>query len=269
MKLIKIGEGSNIEASFKTKITFLGTSGATPENGNDTASFVINDKYLVDTGWNAVMNLISVGINPREIEYVIFTHFHHDHYMSLPALLYFLISGKSPNLKIIGPAEELEHIVTLSLEFLQRKRYFEGSKIPELIPLRSGECYETSEFRLDACEALHPVPALCYRYQDKLNERFFSFTGDTAYYPPIIEHVRNSSLLIHEASLGPTEANPGNNDYLHSGSVDAARVADQAGVEKLLLVHGSLMKASESVEAAKKHFSGEVEWPRTGQIYYV
>ncbi len=260
---------SCIETSSKTKITFLGTSGATPENGNDTASFVINDKYLVDTGWNVVMNLMSVGINPRDIQYVIFTHFHHDHYMSLPALLYFLISGKSQNLKIIGPAEELEHIVTLSLAFLQRERYFEDSIIPELIPLRPGECYETSEFKLDACAALHPVPALCYRYQDKRNEQFFSFTGDTAYYPPIIEHVRNSALLIHEESLGPTEANPDSNDYLHSGSVDAARIAEQAGVGKLLLVHGPLMKASDSVEAAKKHFSREVEWPGTGQIYYV
>jgi len=258
-----------MSSPFKTKITILGTSGATPEPGNDTASFVINDKYLVDTGWNAVTNLFSVGLHPKDIEYIIFTHFHHDHYMSLPALLYFMLSGKAQNYKLIGPAEQLDQILTLSMEFLQKTYYFEKSAVPELIPMRPGQSYETEAFKIEACRALHPVPALCYKYQDKANDKFFSFTGDTAFYEPIIEHVRDSSLLFHEASLGPVAADPNNNDYLHAGSIDAARIAKRAGVQKLLLMHGPLAKATESVAAAKSHFSGEVEWPRTGQIYHV
>lgn len=260
---------NSASVAAKTKITVLGTSGAMPGAGNDTASFVINDTCLVDTGWSSAMNLLSVGIDPGDIECMIFTHFHHDHYMSLPAMLYYFLRSQTNRLTIVGPEEELERIVSLSFRFLQKERYFNEREWPALVPLRAGESYECDTFVLDACAALHPVPALCYRYRDKSNESYFSFTGDTAYYPPMIDHIKNSALLIHEASLGPVAADPQRNAYLHSGAVDAGKLARQSGVGKLLLLHGPRRQARECVEAARSQFFGEVEWPETGQTYYV
>lgn len=255
----------------QTKITFFGTSGAVPEVGGDSPTFLINDKYLVDTGWSVIDNLRSSGHDPLQLEYLIFTHFHNDHYMSLPSLLfYYLMRGRPlEELKIIGPAEDLQLIVRRAIDFLHAERYGWANLSPVLIPLTPGEAYEEENFRLDTCSTAHPVQGLCYRFLDKKSGRLFSFTGDTAFHPPIIEHVRGSALLIHESALGPIAANPDKNDYMHSGAIDAATIAEEAKVGKLLLLHGSAQIAEPCVQAAKQIFSGEVEWPKDGQTYII
>jgi ribonuclease Z len=252
----------------QTTLTFLGTSTATPDLGSDTASFLINDTILVDTGWCVVTNLRNLGINPSQLQYVIFTHFHHDHYLSLPSLLFYLISKKSlSNVTFIGPAEDIEDVFTKSLNFLRTDRFWPDLAKPKLVPLSPGESFETADFHIDTCATLHPVPGLCYRFQDKCTDKQFAFTGDTAYHPPIIEHVKGTPLLIHEASLGPGEADPANNKILHSGAIDAANIAKQAEVGKLMLIHGPLSKAEECIQAAASIFTNEVIWPEERKKY--
>ncbi|TVY07332.1 MBL fold metallo-hydrolase [Paenibacillus cremeus] len=252
----------------QTTLTFLGTSTATPDLGSDTASFLINNKYLVDTGWCSVTNLRNLGINPSDLEYVFFTHFHHDHYLSLPSLLFYLISKKSlSNVTFIGPVDDLEPVIQRALDFLQAKRFWKDLQFPKLVPLTPGESYETDQFKITTCPTLHPVQGLCYRFYDHLSGKEFSFTGDTAYFPPIIEHVKGTPLLIHEASVGAAAANPENNSYLHSGAVDAAKIAKLAEVGQLMLIHGPLGKASECVKAASDIFPNPVIWPEERKPY--
>ncbi|WP_127583253.1 MBL fold metallo-hydrolase [Paenibacillus koleovorans] len=259
-----------IIARTATSITFLGTSTATPDVGSDTASFLINHSILVDTGWNVVSNLRNLGVQPSDLKYVLFTHFHHDHYLSLPSLLYFLLSRKKlGEVTFIGPQAELEFVIKQALSFLQVERFWPGVELPKLIPLTPGQSYEAEEFKFTTCPTLHPVEGVCYRFWDKVTGKEFSFAGDSAYYEPIIEHVRGTSLLIHEASLGPVEADPEKNAFLHSGAIDAGKVASQAEVGQLMLVHGPLAKAEESVRAAQEVFTGHVLWPIEGKTYEV
>ena len=68
----------------KTFVTVLGSSGCKYDYGNDTASFLINNKIIIDTGWNLVENLLDLNLNPADFDTVLFTHFHHDHYLALP-----------------------------------------------------------------------------------------------------------------------------------------------------------------------------------------
>lgn len=255
-----------------TSITFMGTSTALPDAHSDTASFVINGKYAVDTGWFVIHNLRDkLGIEPTDIEYLFFTHMHHDHYLSLPSLLfYFLMRRKNlSELKIVGPVQDLELVVNLAMNFLQKDRFYSDKSGPTLIPLQPGDHYDSSDFTLHTCGTIHPVQGLCYRFTDKRTGTVFSFTGDSAYHPPIADHVRGSSLLIHEASMGPIAADPNHNTALHSGAVDAGRIAQAAQVDRLLLVHGPLTKADACVEAAKQEFAGSVEWPKDGQTIII
>ena len=73
----------------RTAVTFLGTEAVVPEGGGDTASFVINGKYLVDTGWYAAIKMNCYGLDPLRLEYLFLTHCHHDHYIGLPHLLFY------------------------------------------------------------------------------------------------------------------------------------------------------------------------------------
>lgn len=258
-------------SSDVTKIQFLGTSAAVPDTGDDTASFVINDCYLVDMGWSVVHNLRVNGINPLDIQYVFFTHLHHDHYLSLPSLLYYWWMHGQPlqKLKIIGPQDDIERVVDLALQFLQAGLFFGKQCIPTVIPLRPGQVYESEMFRLETHDTIHPVQGLCYRFEDQRTHKVFSFTGDTAYHPRLANHIRGSELLIHDASLGPIAADPSDNSTMHSGAIDAARLANDAGVKRLVLIHGMRSTAQACVTMASQVFSGSVLWPEVGETILI
>ena len=252
----------------RTEVLFLGTDSVVPTCGHDTASFIINRQYLVDTGWSAALRMQCWGVSPLDIEYLFLTHCHHDHYLSLPQLLFYHAMRASEKklgagpLKIVGPVEDLERVVALSMQFLQPDQFPPVRYEPKLIPLAPGGTYETAEFKIRVCRAPHPVPALCYRFEDKRTDQIVTFTGDTAYDPAIVEHARGSSLLIHEASYGENAA-PANNPWLHSGAPEAARVAMKANVSKLALVHCSESRQHAALTAAQAIFANTI-WPADG-----
>jgi ribonuclease Z len=256
----------------RTTVTFLGTEAVVPECGGDTASFVINGRYLVDTGWYAAIKMRCFGIDPMGIEYLFLTHCHHDHYIGLPHLLFYLAmrAGERPGrapLKIVGPAGELELVVGLAQKFLQMERFAPVRIEPELIPLRPGDAWEDPEFALTTCASLHPVPGLCYRFADARTGAVVAFTGDTAYEPSIPPFVAGADLLVTEASYGASPA-PAANASLHSGAPDAARMAIEGRVKRLALVHCPRAKQAAALAAAQALFPNAL-WPADGEVVTV
>ena len=258
----------NIPHKTPTTVTFLGTDAVVPEGGGDTASFVINRTVLVDTGWYAAIKMRSYGIDPMDIEFLIFTHCHHDHYIGLPHIFFYLAMRASERpdrapLNIIGPAGEIELVVDLARRFLQVDRFPPVNYNPTLIPLRPGDSWEGTNFHLATCASVHPVPGLVYRFTDTRSGKVIAFTGDTAYDPAIPPFCRDADLLIHEASFGESPA-PESNRSLHSGAPDAARVAVESGVGRLALVHCPKGKQSAALAAAQRIFPNTF-WPLDGE----
>ena len=64
------------------------------------------------------------------------------------------------------------------------------------------------------------------------------FTGDTAITDELIEFSRDADALIHEATFADDEADKAEK-FGHSTSRQAAKIAKEAGVSKLFLVHTS------------------------------
>src|SRR5579871_6749490 len=259
---------SSEEIRTETTVTFLGTDAVVPECGGDTASFVINEKYLVDTGWYGAIKMRCYGVSPLQLEYLFLTHCHHDHYIGLPHLLFYLTmrAGERPDrppLKIVGPAEDLERVVKLAQEFLQMERFPPVRYTPELHPLQPGDTLEDPLFTLQTCASLHPVPGLCYRFTDRQTGKVVAFTGDTAYTSAMIPLLQGADLLIHEASYGAAPA-PASNASLHSGAPDAAKVALEAGVKRLALVHCPQAKQEAALQAAQALFPNTF-WPFDGE----
>jgi ribonuclease Z len=164
---------------------------------------------------------------------------------------------------LIGPAEDVERVVTLARNFLQTDRFPEVEHIPEIIPLNPGESYQTDEFRVDTCATIHPVQGLCYRFTDRQSGAIFALTGDTAYHPPIAEHARGASLLIHEASHGPENPKPDSTTG-HAGAPQAAAIAAAAQVGLLALIHCPENQSEAALMAARRIFPNTI-FPADGQ----
>ncbi len=241
----------------ETRVTFLGTAAVLPGAGEDTACFLINGRILFDTGWYAALKMQACGYNPLDVEWLIFTHCHHDHYMGLPALMFFramsLVWGRNrPPLKIIGPPSDLEIVARLAREFLQADRFPGVWQEPELFPLTPGDTFETDAFRLETRRSLHGVEGSCGRWTDRSTGRVVAFSGDTGPNPSMVELAWRADLLIHEASLGPDT--PDHKAVVHSRATDAARVAVEAEVARLRLVHLGPDHRPRSLEAARQLF---------------
>jgi len=256
-----------------TFITVLGSSGCRYDCGNDTASYLINNKVIVDTGWNLIENILDVGLNPADFKTILFTHFHHDHYIALPQFLFYhLNEGKSLNdLTFIGPGEA--HMITeLAMNFLQVSRFYENAGYPKCIEMKSGENITldtldkngNTKLFIEAHKSVHPVDGRYYRVTDTAAGKKIGFAGDTAYSPDETEFFKDCDLLIHECSLGGKHT--GDNSYLHSDAEDAASVAAGAGVKKLALVHYPARIRTECFNSASKKFKGEILMPVKGDV---
>jgi ribonuclease Z len=251
----------------KTTVTFLGTATVVPTARHDTASFVINGRHLVDTGWYAAIKMLNYGLSPMELDTVFISHCHHDHYIGLPHILFYLrMRNKErpdrPALNIIGPEEDIQRVVDLTRAFLQTDRFPDVECPLEVFPVKPGEPLDIAGLHIDTCKTSHPVQGLCYKFTDKRTWSSFVYTGDTAYHPPIASFAKGASLLIHEASYGPES--PKDKRWGHSGALEAAQIAQAAEVNRLALVHCPEPLAEKAVKTARQIFA-DAFIPRDGQ----
>lgn len=230
------------------KITIIGDSSCIPDLRRETACFLINGKHLVDTGWCAALKMREYGFDPLALESIILTHFHQDHYIGLPQLLFYVGLRKRPGppLNIVGPSENLQRVVEAADAFLQVPRFPEVAANRKLVPLAAGDKFETPNLRFDTFAANHTSgtnrieQALVYKVTDRASGACAVFTGDTHPHPPIAEFAKGASLLIHDGA--------------HTPAKDAAQIAKQAGVKKLVLIHYNQSRAARILAEAKAVF---------------
>ena len=258
-------------ADAKTTVTFLGTTALIPGAGDDSASFLINGKYLVDTGWYAALKMLSYGVTPLDLEYLFITHWHRDHSVGLPQLIFYRRAAAGQGmwelkpLPIVGPPARMDEIIDGMLAFLMYTEN-EADLLTRTV-LKPGESYETDDFHIATCASLHTLEGLVYRFTDKHTGAVIAFTGDTAYHPPIVEHVKGADLLIHDATYGP-EREGDRPIVQHSGAPEAAEIARDARVKRLALIHSSPGRQEAALAEARKTFP-DTFWPEDGETVEV
>lgn len=231
------------------KITFIGTSSCIPDIGSETASFVINGKHLVDTGWSSVLNMKKYDLDPLRLKSVILTHLHQDHYIGLAQLLFYIgLTGSkdAEPFNIFGPKGNLEHVVNSAFSFLQTSRFPELKFEYNLIPLVAGDNFYIDGLHFQTFASNHvsginiPEEALSYKVIEDATKATLAFTGDTSFHPPFAEFAKGSNVLIHDSA--------------HTSSTDAAKIAKMAQVEKLLLIHYPHSNTEKFLKEAREVF---------------
>ncbi|MGQ9524933.1 MAG: MBL fold metallo-hydrolase [Armatimonadota bacterium] len=241
-----------------THVTFLGSASALPSAEEDSASFVVNRVLLVDAPCGVVRGLLRCGLDPMGLKAVVFTHFHQDHYMGLPQLLFYRglrgsWQGNPGPLALYGPSD-LPRVVQLAHDFLRAQEFPPVWPQVECLTLQPGDEVDACGIRLSAGAGAHAVEDLCYRAVDQATGASVAFTGDTLYHEPIAELAHRADLLIHEASLGADAPPEVLRQTMHSSAADAARIAALAEAKQLVLIHYETARAQERLAEARAIF---------------
>lgn len=210
------------------EVRLLGTGGWLPTDERETACMYVRsgpDLLLLDAGTGA-RRLITEPALLEGVErlHVVLSHFHLDHVAGLIAL-----AGLNLEREIWMPARLLSGLP--ADEVFQRlvgPPFFTGTDVVGRPRELEGD-REVGPFRIEIrVQTRHPGKTIAVKVDGRL-----AYCTDTAYDGENVEFARGAQALLHE-SFWPGDTT---DDLTHTAAGEAGRLASEAGVERLVLVH--------------------------------
>lgn len=169
---------------------------------------------LIDCGCSSLIGLQRNGLKPGDIDTVVVSHLHGDHFGGIPFLL---LEGKYASrrrrpLTLIGP-EGLRRQVEAALNALYPGTLDDGFgfRIDYLV-LQPDRVCQVDPFRIAAWPVKHGRSEQVYGLRIEVGGRVVSYTGDTEWTENLIPLADESDLLIAEC-FGYDQAIPSHLDH--------------------------------------------------------
>lgn len=206
-------------------------------------------------------------MRPEELDSVMLTHLHFDHFADLIPFRYYLAYEARPpvpNLPLHLPPGASEGLRRVVEPVDPNPEFFSGTfGVAEYDP--SGEL-AIGDLRLVFHKTLHSTPTFAVRISSvEKDGTALVFSADTGWLPSLVDFIRGADLFICEATWGAGEGNL----ETHLSGREAGRLAGLAGVPRLALSHVAEHRAPDAARAAEEEFDGLVEHARAGKIFRV
>ena len=215
-------------------LTILGAGGWFPAHGRQTACALLRHgdaAIMIDagTGVGRLVERPELLDGVRRLD-IVLTHFHLDHVAGLAYLPGFRVCEETT---VWGPGQLLYDRPTRALLGAVSHEPFHPVPLEQqAIDVRdmpAGEIELAGVRVRTRRQALHSAPTLGLRFDDEL-----AWVTDTSYDEGTAAFAAGCRMLAHEAWY--PSARPRNPD-IHSSALEAARVARDAEVERLMLIH--------------------------------
>jgi len=262
-----------LAGSDELSVLLCGTGTPLPdeERAGPCALVAAGDRLLVvDVGIGSVRNLMRWRVPLDHVEGVFLTHFHSDHIGELGELrLQTWVAGRRAHLPVYGPPG-VERVVSgfeeaYALDTQYRVAHHGAEFVPPAaaplhavavaIPEGVATAAVLSEggLTITAIRVHHPPATPAYGYRFDYAGRSVVISGDTTADEDLAAAAKGADLLIHEGLqpelvriVGEALAAHGNargakimRDIpgYHTPPVEAARIANEAGVRRLVFTH--------------------------------
>lgn len=207
------------------KLTIIGCWGAYPMKNEATSGYLLeegNTKILLDCG-SGVLSCLQNEIGLEELDGVIFSHYHSDHYADLGCLQYAvmldILTGKRTKSFVAwGPGNE---------EDLSYKEYCKGYSY------LNQSHFQIGDLDITVCENQHEISSYAIKVKGD-SKAVLVYSGDTNYYDGLVDFSKKADLLLCEASLYACQKG---NVWGHMCSSEAGELAAGAEVSSLCLTH--------------------------------
>ena len=236
------------------KVTVLGCSGTYPANGNACSSYLVDDgrsQLLLDAGNGSLARLTQV-VDITDIDGVVLSHLHPDHFVDLVAMAYALRFHPSGPLEVdVWAPAGAEEMLTRHLDDDSKEKFGANVRVHEIGP---GTRVSVGDISLQTFDSNHPANAMSVRVE--AGGAVVAYSGDTGGSDELVECARDADLFICDATWtnGSGPHPPG----LHLTGEEAGRHAARARARRLLITHVSPYESPEQVAAeASAVYDGE------------
>lgn len=256
------------------KLTVLGCTGSLSAPGNPGTSYLVNAEegqpgILMDFGPGALAALQEVA-DPSDA-HLVFSHLHADHCSDTASLIIWRRFHPTQPARrrhiLAGPSYAPEHLGRLGSDGPD-----DIDDISDTFDVRAwnDRPMEIGPVTVTSFPVVHPaVESKALRIEHATSGKVIAFSGDSAYTPTLIDAARNADLFLCEAAWGP-ETREDTPEGMHMSGREAGRIAREAGVKKLVLVHIQPWTDKEATRrAAAEEFDGEIIVGNAKDVYVV
>ena len=212
---------------------------------------------LVDAGLGATRGICDQGVQLTEIDLILITHLHSDHYLELGSLLHTAwVAGLTKPIRILGPkvldhywkhfCEAMSFDISLRLKDEGRCNF---SNLAMIETMKPGRVSGLDGLNITAMLNDHPPIRESYALKLSTDITSLVLSGDTAFMPEMIEFAKGAELLVHEAMLIEgvdallkriTNGDERLREHImrsHCPAADVGRIASKADVKALAVNH--------------------------------
>ncbi len=259
-------------------VQILGSGGPRLNPDRASASYLLwigsQAKILVDTGGGAYLRFGQSRADLADLSLVAISHLHPDHVADLPAILWTSNTLRKDPLPIVGPSgsEGMTDFQT----FL--KRLFDGDtgafqvlrntlgappapsagggvrlevSVADARKAEPTTVFDKDGLTVTALGIPHgPFPTLAYRVQARGVSIVFS-SDQTGTNPRFVDFAKGAHVLIMHMAIAAGTKSP-----LHASPAVVGRVAQEAGVGRLILSHIGIFDLDAAVAEVKQAYTG-------------
>jgi len=185
------------------RLTIVGSGDAFGSGGRFNTCFLIETgqrNFLLDFGASSLVALRAQGIDPNEVDAIILSHLHGDHFGGLPFLLLDaqFLSRRTRPLVIAGPPSARRRIDALLEVFFPRATKTKWRFRWEVSEISPAGTSELLGLTIMTAEVVHPsgAPSTAVRLSD--GRSVLAYSGDTEWTDALIPIADRADLFIIE-----------------------------------------------------------------------
>jgi ribonuclease BN (tRNA processing enzyme) len=255
------------------RLTVLGKSPSWQDAGGACSGYLLQDggaMVLLDCG-NGVFGKLRHFADYVDVDAVVLSHMHADHFLDLVPFSYALTygprgheegAGTPARPRLVSPpgaAEVLRRVVgAWGKEDLVENAF-------TLQGYEDGSTVEVGPLRISFHSVPHFIDAYGISVESANGDGRFVYGGDSGPAAELVELARGADLLLVEATLPQPEAD---GDRGHQTPEEAGKQARDAGVKKVVITHISdELDQEDARRRASEAFGAPVEVAREGAVY--
>ncbi len=244
-------------------LTVLGCYGPYPPAGGACSGYLLeheNWQVLLDCG-NGVLSRLQQFMSIDELDAVVLSHLHSDHMADCLILRHAVRSALRRGLRTAPLPVYAPQTPAQDYERLRSKDIF------ELHPLRNDEALEFGPFRFSFLRTIHSVSCFAVKVSLPDGPETMVYSADTEYFEELLTFARGATLFLCEASFLHEDLIAG--EINHMSALQAARLAKNAEVERLVLTHLPPHRDTEAYLNEAKGTFESVQLAEEGEIYTI